>query len=140
MNFLFESEFSFRTYEKTFCYCVSLSCFVWIYNHTVTIVSQKYQELCLVFKQYLLGVFILETQLANILDRGFLFLRNTLLLYSLSPSSQTELWRNKYTCFAWAGGTFSPVVLLCQFSVLVGNRFWFYILMYLEYNTVVVLC
>ena len=24
--------------------------------------------------------------------------------------------------------------------VLVGNRFWFYILMYLEYNTVVVLC
>ena len=34
-------------------------------------------------KQYLLGFFILEKQLANILDRGFLFLRNTLLLYSL---------------------------------------------------------
>ena len=32
------------------------------------------------------------------------------------------------------------VVLLRQFLVLVGNRFWFYILMYLEYNTVVVLC
>jgi hypothetical protein len=31
-------------------------------------------------------------------------------------------------------------VLLCQFLVLAGNRFWFYILMYLEYNTVVVLC
>ena len=31
------------------------------------------------------------------------------------------------------------VVLLCQFLVLAGNRFWFYILMYLEYNTVVVL-
>jgi hypothetical protein len=32
-------------------------------------------------------------------------------------------------------------VLLCQFSVLAGNRFWFYILlMYLEYHTVVVLC
>ncbi len=46
-----------------------------------------------------------------------------------------------YTLFAWAGGTFSPVVLLCQFSVLAGNRFWFYILlMYLEYHTVVVLC
>ena len=29
-------------------------------------------------------------------------------------------------------------MLLCQFLVLAGNRFWFYILMYLEYNTVVV--
>jgi hypothetical protein len=30
---------------------------------------------------------------------------------------------------------------LCQFLVLAGNRFWFYILlMYLDYNTVVVLC
>ena len=46
-----------------------------------------------------------------------------------------------YTRFAWAGGTFSPVVLLCQFSVLVGFRFWFYILlMYLGYHRVVVLC
>jgi hypothetical protein len=34
-------------------------------------------------KQYLLGFFILEEQLTSILDRGFLFLRNTLLLYSL---------------------------------------------------------
>ncbi len=31
------------------------------------------------------------------------------------------------------GGTFFTVVLLCQFLVLAGNRFWFYILMYLEY-------
>jgi hypothetical protein len=30
-------------------------------------------------KQYLLGLVILEKQLANILDRGFLFLRNTIL-------------------------------------------------------------
>ncbi len=45
-----------------------------------------------------------------------------------------------YTRFAWAGGTIFPVVLLCQFLVLAGNRFWFYILMYLEYITVVVLC
>ncbi len=59
---------------------------------------------------------------------------------SLSPYSQTESQRNKYTCFAWAGGTFFPVVLLCKFLVLAGNRFWFYILLYLEYNTVVVLC
>jgi hypothetical protein len=35
---------------------------------------------------------------------------------------------------------FFPVVLLCQFLVLAGNRFWFYILTYLEYNTVVALC
>ncbi len=36
---------------------------------------------------------------------------------------------------------FFPVVLLCQFSVLAGKWFWFYILlMYLEYHTVVVLC
>ena len=33
----------------------------------------------------LLGYLILEKQLANFPDRGFLFLRNTLLLYSLSP-------------------------------------------------------
>jgi hypothetical protein len=38
----------------------------------------------------------------------------------------------------WAGGTFFLVVVLCQLLVLMGNRFWFYILMYLEYNTVVV--
>ncbi len=30
---------------QTFCYCISLYCIVWIYNLTVTIVSQKYQEL-----------------------------------------------------------------------------------------------
>jgi hypothetical protein len=42
----------------------------------------------------------------------------------------------KYTRYAWAGGTFFPVVLLCQFFVLAGNRFWFYILlMSLEYHT-----
>ncbi len=41
-------------------------------------------------KQFLLGFFLLEKQLANIPDRGFLFLRNTLLLYSLIPYSQTE--------------------------------------------------
>ena len=47
---------------------------------------------------------------------------------SLSSYSQMELQRNKYTRCAWAGGTFFPVVLLCQFLVLVGNRFWFYLL------------
>ena len=52
---------------------------------------------------------------------------------------QNDGRRNKYTrfawaggtCprFAWAGGTFFPVVLLCQFLVLAGNRFWLYILL-----------
>jgi hypothetical protein len=41
-------------------------------------------------KQYLLGFCILEKQPANILDRGFLFLRHTILLYSLSSYRQTE--------------------------------------------------
>ncbi len=47
---LVQERFSFfyRNNEvQTFCYCVSLSCFVWIYNLTVTIVPQKYQELSL---------------------------------------------------------------------------------------------
>ncbi len=49
---------------------------------------------------------------------------------------QTDRQRVKYTCFAWAGGTcprfalaggtFFPVVLLCQFLVLAGNRFCFW--------------
>ncbi len=60
---------------------------------------------------------------------------------SLSPYWWTERQtETEYTCCTWAGKTFFPVVVLCQFLVLAGNRFWFYILMYLEYNTVVVLC
>ncbi len=55
------------------------------------------------------------------------------------PSSVVCFWYcSKYTrfawaggtcpCFTWAGGTFFPDVLLCQFLVLVRNRFWLYIL------------
>ncbi len=57
--------------------------------------------------------------------------------------------RNEYTrfawaggtCprFAWAGGTFFPVVLLCQFLVLVGNRFWLYILLF-TWSTIQLWC
>ncbi len=32
----------------------------------------------------------------------------------------TDGWTHQYTCFAWAGGTFFPVVLLCCIS------FWFW--------------
>ncbi len=62
-------------------------------------------------------------------------------------------WRAKYnrfewageTCprFVWAGGTFSPVVLLCQFLVLAGNRVLVLHTTYVlrvSYHTVVVLC
>ncbi len=86
-----------KQWDPNFCYCVSLSCFVLIYNHTVTMVSHKYRELCLIWfpKQYLLGFFVLDKQLANIPDRGFLFLQNTLLLYSLSPYWQTERYTKK---------------------------------------------
>ncbi len=59
-----------------------------------------------------------------------IFLINTLLLYIplIDLTHRQNDWqRNKYTRCAWAGGTFFPVALLCQFFVLVGNRFWFYI-------------
>ncbi len=86
-----------------------------------------------------------------------LFQRNNLLIFRTGVSCfsatlfystlfaitdrRNDCRRVKYTRYAWAGGTFFPVVLLCQFLVPAGNRFWFYILlMYLEYHTVVVLC
>ncbi len=81
-------------------------------------------------KQYLLSFLLLEKQLDNFPDRGFLFLRNTLLLYSLNPYSQTERQTESWIhslCVGWKN--LFPVVLLCQFFVLAGNRFWFYILL-----------
>ncbi len=53
--------------------------------------------------------------------------------FTLYPSlalkdGQNQVQKNKYTRCTWAGGTFLPVVLFCQYLVLVGNRFWFYIL------------
>ncbi len=77
-------------------------------------------------------------------ERKILFvLINTLLLHIpllALTDGQNDGQRNEYTCCAGAGGIFFPVVFLCQFLVLTENRFWFYILMYLKYNTVVVLC
>ena len=59
-----------------------------------------------------------------------IFLINTLLLHIplLALTHGQNDTENKYTCCAWAGGTFFPVVLLCQFLVLAGNRFWLYLL------------
>ncbi len=62
-----------------------------------------------------------------------IFLINTVLLHIpllALTDGRNYGERNEYTCCAWAGGTFCPVVLLCQFLVLAGNRFWFYILTY----------
>jgi hypothetical protein len=39
-NYYWVSLFYRNNDIQTFCYCVSHSCFVWIYNHTDTIVSQ----------------------------------------------------------------------------------------------------
>jgi hypothetical protein len=69
------------------------------------------------------------------------FLVNTLLLYiPLLTLTDGQNDRQRQNTLATRGleEPFFPVVLLCQFSVLAGNRFWFYILlMHLEYHTVV---
>ncbi len=54
---------------------------------------------------------------------------------SLSPYSPTdEITEEQIHLLRMGWRNFFPVVLLCQFVVLVENRFWFYILMYLEYK------
>ncbi len=111
-------------------------------------------------KQYLLGFLILKKQLANIPDRGFLFLRNTLLLYSLtdrgflffhntlllyslSPYSQTESQTEKWIHSLRVGlrNFFSSCAVVSVFGSggEIGFGFIYYVLMYLECNTVVVL-
>jgi hypothetical protein len=77
-----------------------------------------------------------ERQITN------LSVKHSFTLYpSLSPYSWTELQIEKQIHLLRVGWrNFFPVVLLCQFLVLAGNRFWFYILAYLEYNTDVALC
>jgi hypothetical protein len=71
-----------------------------------------------------------------------LSVKHSFTLYpSLSPYSQTEsLMEERIHSLRVGLKIFFPDVLLCQFLVLARNNFWFYILMYLEYNTVVVLC
>jgi hypothetical protein len=92
-------------------------------------------------KQYLLGFFILAKQLANIPARGFLFHRNTLLLYSVSPYSQTESQTETQIHSLLVGwrNFFSSCAVMSVFGS-GGKQFLVYILMYLEYHTVVVLC
>ncbi len=126
---------------------------------SVMIVSQKYQDLpqpnshdrfskiSRTFyasrKSWIIIVFLLRT----LKEKLPIFLINTFLLHipllALTDRQNyrgTELQRNKYTRYAWAGGTFFPVVLLCQFFVLVGNRFWFYILLMCTQSTIQLWC
>jgi hypothetical protein len=99
-------------------------------------------------KQYLLGFFLLEKQFTNIPDRGFLFLRYTLLLYSLSPYSGTERltesqihllrvgWRNLFSSYAavsvfcsgvkWVLVLHTSYVLRVRYSCGVMLVFWFW--------------
>jgi hypothetical protein len=96
------------------------------YSHTCF--SKNIENFVWFPKQYLLGFFLLEKQLANILDRGFLFLRNTLLLYSLSPYSRMERQTEKQIhllCVGWRNLFSSCAVESCQFLILAGIRFWF---------------
>ncbi len=72
-------------------------------------------------KQYLLGFFILQKQL--LVFRTGLSCFSVKLFYStlLALTDRQKDWRrNEYTRFAWAGGTFFPVVLLCRVN------FWFW--------------
>ncbi len=90
-------------------------------------------------KQYLLSFFILVKFWTGVSCFSVTLFYSTLLALT---DRQKDRQRNEYTRCAWAGGTFFQ--LCCCVSFLfwrVGNRFWFYILlMYLEYYTVVVLC
>ncbi len=97
---------------------------------------------------YNAGLYIIRVRLC--INHGNLAFFSDILrfFYTISLS----ITRIIYTRFAWAGGTcprfawagriFSPVILLCQFLVLAGNRFWFYILlfMYLGYRIVPYIC
>ncbi len=128
MNFLVESEKFFLV-------------FLALYGST-TIQSRFFlkniENLVWFPKQYLLGFFILEKFWTGVSCFSITLFYSTLLALT---HRQNDRQRLKYTRFAWAGGTFFPVVLMFQFLVLAGNRFWFCILfMYLEYHTVVVLC
>ncbi len=100
---------------------------------------RKYRELSMqveIVNNHSIPSMNIEKQITN------LSVKHSFTLYpSLSPYWQTESRTEKQIHLLRVGWrNFFPVVLLCQCLVLVGNWFWFYILMYLEYNTVVVLC
>ena len=66
---------------------------------TVCRVKIRTPPITLLFKKILIGFLYF----GEILDRGILFLRNTLLLYSLSPYSQTERQTEKHIILVGLG-------------------------------------
>ena len=75
-------------------------------------------------------MYVLSVQYSCVVVSFFLFggKANLVLLtlfYStlLALTALTDRWRVKYARFAWAGGTFFPVVLLCQFFGCSGKQF-----------------
>ncbi len=122
------------TYKKTYSFLLCMDLQPYSHNYF----SKNIKNFVWFPKQYLLGFFFLEK------FRTGVSCFSVTLFYSilLALTHGQNHWRRlKYTRFAWAGGTFFPVVLWWHFFVLAGNRFWFYILlMYIEYHTVVVLC
>jgi hypothetical protein len=70
-------------------------------------------------------------------------LNRTKLMNTVNASTTDSMdgWHPTNTRCAWAkGALFSSCAVVSVFWFLVGNRFWCYLLTYLEYNTVVVLC
>ncbi len=68
---------------------------------------------------------------------------NTLLLHNpllALTDGQNDGQRNKYTCCMWTKGTLFPSCAVVLVFGSGGKYFMVYILMNLEYNTVVVLC
>ncbi len=75
-------------------------------------------------------------------ERLPIFLINTLLLH-IPLLAFTDRCNDRETNTLAARGLevlFFSCAVVSVFWFLVGNRFWFYILMYLEYNIVLVLC
>ncbi len=93
------------------------------YSLTVTIVSQKISRTFYASRNQRIIVVFLQCMLK---DKLPIFLINTLILYIpllALTDGRNHRWRHEDTCCAWAGVTFFPVVLLCQFLVSGGKQF-----------------
>jgi hypothetical protein len=104
----------------------------------ITIVSQKYWDLLQPYSHNhfskILRTFYASKKILNNCSipsthaekKLPIFLINTPLLYIpllALTDRQNHRQRNKYTCYTWAGGTFFPVVLLCQYLVLFDMQY-----------------
>ncbi len=98
--------------------------------------SKILRPFCASMNKWIIVVFLQRT----LKEKLPFILINTLLLHiSLLALThpQTEKWIY-LLCVGWRN--FFQLCCCVSFLVLAGNRFWCYILTYLEYNTVVALC